>query len=643
MTHKHISLVGLLRSATDLDKIESVPWRERIAATNTYALLREACLRHAGRTALRLLLDGAPAAPTRDVSYTELLDGIHRTANALHALDVRPGVAVALLLPNLIESHYALWGAQAAGIASPINPMLDEAYIARICAEAGAQVLVALGPAPGSDIWSKAVAVAETVPSIHTLLQVDITAALHGPGPDRTGQPVGARPNRPGVRVVDFHVALSAADGDRLISDRQFHESDPCAYFHTGGTTGYPKVAVHTHLNEAFMGWVLEAAFGPDNVLLSGLPLFHVNGALVTGLAAFHAGFEVVMLTPGGYRTPGVIEHFWEFARRFGATGFSAVPTILAALAAKPLPAGGVPTLRHVLCGAAPLPPQVAADFERSTGLPIHEGYGLTEGACVSALNPPLGERQLGSAGVRLPYQQLGLFRIGPDGRMAEEVSPGEVGVVGVRGPNVFPGYLRESDNRGLWLGDGWLNTGDLGRLDAQGRLTLCGRAKDLIIRGGHNIDPAMIEDALGTHAAVAMAAAVGQPDRHAGELPVAYVTLKSGANATVEQLQAHAAATVPERAAVPVRIEILDALPLTAVGKISKPALRVRAIDHVLGRALVEQGAVASRAKARLSPQQGVVVELYGPETERELALATAGQYSIHPIWQGETARPNR
>jgi len=633
------SMAGRLRSAADLVAIEAVPWQERIPATDTYTLLRDACRRNDQRTALRLLLGGTPDAAVRSISYADLLDGVHRTANVLHGLGVRPNVPVAILLPNLIETHLALWGSQAAGIATPINPMLEDAYIARICAETAVQVVVALGPAPGSQIWSKATRVAEQVPSIHTLLQVDLGVAL-GARPSRSEEPAGGeRPAREGVRVLDFHAQLANVSGASLASGRVFEASEPCAYFHTGGTTGYPKVAIHTHLNEAFLAWMTESFYDADNVLLGGLPLFHVNGALVTGLAAFHCGFEVVMLTPGGYRTAGVIDHLWDFVQRFGATGFSAVPTILAALASRPFPPGGLPTLRHVMCGAAVLPRQVAQDFERVTGLRIHEGYGLTEGTCVSTLNPLLGERQLGSVGLRVPYQELRLFRVDAELRATGEAPRAETGIIGIRGPNVFPGYLRESDNRVIWLAEGWLNTGDLGRLDEQGRLTLCGRAKELIIRGGHNIDPALIENALATHSAVAQVAAIGQPDRHAGELPIAFVTLKSGAQASVAELQAHAARTVPERAAVPVRIEILHELPLTAVGKIAKPLLRVRAIDHVLNEALAEHGLGEVGATARLTAELGIVVDLDGPATLRERAMALAGLYPVSPAWQGAAA----
>jgi fatty-acyl-CoA synthase len=340
------------------------------------------------------------------------------------------------------------------------------------------------------------------------------------------------------------------------------------------------------------------------------------------------------MLTPAGYRTPGLLDAFWSIARRFEATTFSAVPTILAALMVRPMPDGGLPQLKHVFCGAAPLPRQVALGFEQVTGVRIHEGYGLTEGSCVSTVSPPLGQRQLGTVGIRIPYQELMLFALGTDGRPSSLAAPGATGVIAIRGPNVFPGYLRDADNQGIWIEGGWYNTGDLGRFDDDGRLVLCGRAKELIIRGGHNIDPLMVEEALQAHPGVAMAAVVGQPDRHAGELPIAYVMAKPGVDVSPEALLDHARASLPERAAVPVRIEVLPALPLTAVGKVSKPHLRLLAIDHVFVDALHAVGLDGVSAKSRLSPEHGMVVDLSGPASARTAAMELAGLYPVTPSW---------
>lgn len=624
---------GALRTLDDIERLERTPWRERLPADTTYGLLRNACESYPERVALRLLLAPSAESPVRELRYRELLEAVHRTANALVACGLSGGATVTILLPNLLESHFALWGAQAAAIASPVNPMLDAAYIARICEETRAEVLVALGPAPGSDIWDKAVQIAEQVPGIHTILQVDLGAAFGKPG---AATPQGALPARTGVRVRDFHQALAEARSDRLASDGRIDSEAPCAYFHTGGTTGFPKVAVHRHVNEAFMACSLGWIDDREDVVLAGLPLFHVNGAIVTGLGAFHRGAEVVMLTPGGFRTPGLLDQFWAIARRFGATTFSSVPTVLSSLLDKPWPEGGVPTLRHVLCGAAPLPRQVALDFERRTGARIHEGYGLTEGTCASTVNLLHGRRQLGTVGVRLPYQEVRLFALGADGKpTSEPVEGSSPGVIGIRGPNVFSGYLRASDNDGIWIDGGWFNTGDLGRWDERSHLVLCGRAKDLIIRGGHNIDPQLIEDALARHPAVATAAAIGQPDRHAGELPVVYVALRAGMRTDADDLLEHARTAIPERAAVPVRITILPALPLTAVGKVSKPHLRAMALERVLREALDAERLLDVELRSELAPGGGIAVELTGPPSLRSASLALAGRFPVSARWQ--------
>lgn len=621
-----------IRTIADVKRLEnSGPWQTLIPAKNTYDLLRLACRKYANKTALQFLTSGQADAPTVQQTYDELMQSVHRTANALHALGVRPTSPVAILLPNLLETHWALWGAQASGIASPINPMLEADYIARICNETRAEVLVVLGPQPGSDIWPKAAKVVQAVPSIRTVLVVT---------PGNQGAPelsnLAADVGRSDVEICDFHSVLRAAVADCLVSERVFSQNEPCAYFHTGGTTGYPKVAIHTHANEAFLAWVLESIFDQSQVLLCGLPLFHVNGAIVTGLSAFHCGFEVIMLTAGGFRTPGVLDNFWGFANRFKATSFSAVPTIYAALTHKPLPPEGLVTLKRGVCGAAPLPRQVAIDFENATGLRIFEGYGLTEGTCVSTINPLSGEAKLGTVGIRIPYQDLRAFKVDSNGKAMGESAPGEVGVVGIHGPNVFGGYLRAKDNDGIWLGDGWLNTGDLAYLDAEERLVLCGRAKDLIIRGGHNIDPAMIEDVLTAHPAVAGAAAVGAPDAHAGEIPVAYVMLKPSYSIDADALAAYARQTIPERAAVPVRIEVLPSLPLTAVGKISKPHLRLLATQYVVSRALSDAGLPGVTSETALRPEKGVIVQVACATEQRTAVQAALGRLNLNLEWKG-------
>jgi fatty-acyl-CoA synthase len=619
----------LVRTLADISALEKSPWQDQMPASTTYEVLRQAAARHPQRTALRFVLRGEVEAPACTLSYQELLERVTQAANAFHRAGVVPGKAVALLLPNLPETHAALWGAQAAGIANPINPLLDVDHIAAIIDATKAQVLVTLAPLPDSDVWQKAVAVMERCASIRTVYMVDLDAYVD-PAQRQVLQALRAAaplPARDGLRLVPFGGALAQEAADRLTSGRNIRPDDVCAYFHTGGTTGLPKVAAHTHRNECFVAAMLPLLQPDHHIVLCGLPLFHVNGAIVTGLAAFHAGWEVVLLTPQGYRGPGVLANFWQLVERFRATSFSGVPTIFATLANLPRNGADISSLRQAFCGAAPLAPEVARRFEEVAGIPLCEGYGLTEAACISAVHPAGIERRPGSVGLRLPHQALQPWKVDHAGQATLPCTVGEVGVIGLNGPNVFPGYLRQRDNEGIWLKPGWLNTGDLGFIDSEGFLHLTGRAKDLIIRGGHNIDPVLIEDALLRHPAVAMAAAVGQPDAHAGELPMAYVTLKPGASASADELLNAARELVPERAAVPVRVEVLTQMALTAVGKVAKAELRLLAIKHVFDRLLADHG-IAAELTVLADAVRGTVVRLRCAPDELPRASILLGRF---------------
>src|SRR5471030_1333819 len=432
-----------IRSLDELIAYEQTPWPQQLPARSTYELLRQASARHPGRTALRFVLTGAADAPVHTIDYRTLQEQVTRAANAFHRAGVTPGQAVTLLLPNLPETHYAQLGAQAAGIASPINPMLDVDHIASIVNATEASALVALAPLPDSDVWAKAVAVAERCPSIQTLFVVGLSPyvdAVTGAALDALYQ-AAPKPQRDGLNIVQFDAALRAEPSERLVSGRVIDGGERCAYFHTGGTTGLPKIAVHTHLNETFVACMLGVLEPQPHVVLCGLPLFHVNGAMVTGLAAFHGGWEVVMLTPQGYRGKDVLPQFWRLVERFRATTFSGVPTIFAALANLPRDGVDLSSLRHAFCGAAPLPDEVARQFEAAAGITLCEGYGLTEGACISTVNPTGGGHRAGSVGLRLPHQALQAWRIDGAGLATRACASGEVGVIGIAGPNVFPGY----------------------------------------------------------------------------------------------------------------------------------------------------------------------------------------------------------
>ena len=558
-----------IHNFSDIEEIERVPLAERQLPESTYAMIRQSALNSPDHPALVFFPDGEHYRESIQVTYRQLLGRIHQVANMLSELGVGPNDVVSLLLPNLPQMHFAFWGAEAAGIANPINPLLEADQIAAILRAARTKVLIALGPLPGSDIWEKVVTIRPQVPSLSTVIQV-----LGPPDPEK--------------EWVHFETQLEQYPADRLLSERTIASGDIAAYFATGGTTGSPKLARHTHANEVFDAWAITqvADTRPEDVFLCGLPLFHVNAVHVTGLVPLSVGATIVLLSPAGYRDFGVIKHFWKIVEHYHATTFSGVPTLFSNLLRVPADAD-IHSLKMAVCGAAPMPVEVFTTFEQRTGLSILEGYGLTEATCASSTNPRYGERRVGSVGLRYPYQAMKAVVLNQQGRYVRDCQPDETGTLVVKGPNVFAGYVQEEQNTGLWVADGWLHTGDLARQDKDGYFWLSGRSKDLIIRGGHNIDPAVIEEALYTHPAVALAAAVGKPDAYAGELPVAYVVLKSGATVTEQALLDYAQQMVKERAAIPKGIVILDQMPLTTVGKIFKPPLRSDAVRRVYAEAL--------------------------------------------------------
>lgn len=570
-----------LSRLSDIEALErQVPLDQRNLPNSTYELLKRSASRFAELPALTFLPQGSIHDQPRHISYTELFAKVTQTANALHRLGIRPGKAVSFLLPNLPQTHFVIWGGEAAGIVNAINPLLEPEHIAELIRASNTSVLVTLAPFPGTDLWQKVETLRERLPELQAIVTVDLANLL--PEPQRSALKA-QRPAMP-EGVLDFDELLAACPADYLESARVIQPDDIASYFHTGGTTGTPKLAPHSHFNEVAMAEIigLHGHYSPNDVLLCGLPLFHVNGVMVSGLAAFHYGAQVLLAGPQGYRNPTLIKEFWQLVERYRISSFSGVPTIYATLLQIPSDGIDLSSLRFALCGAAPMPVELIRQFEARTGLRIIEGYGLTEGTCATSCNPQDGDRRPGSIGLRLPYCQVKVVLLDNEGQYLRDAASDEPGTLCLRGPTVFKGYLQADKNHGLWLDGDWFNTGDLGRIDQDGYIWLTGRSKDLIIRGGHNIDPQMIEEALHRHPAVAMAAAVGKPDLKAGELPVVYIQLKAGAQVDEAELLEHATRHIHERAALPKNIWLVEQIPLTAVGKTFKPALRLDAIRRV-------------------------------------------------------------
>ena len=557
----------MISSLADVQRLEQQPYEQAIPQRTTYGLIAAAAARHAGRTAFTYLPSGDTAAPPVRVSYAQLLANIHRAANLFRFLGVGPDDALAILAPNIPETHYALWGAQVAGRACPINYLLQPDHIAALLKAAGAKLLVALAPSEDLDVWAT----------------VQKVLALH---------------DIPVLRIAPGSFEQLDTQPDQLTFDPALTPDRVAAFFHTGGTTGAPKLAQHTHGNEAHTSWFAHHYYGFDEhtVEVNGFPLFHVAGAFVYGLALLAVGATQVLPTLSGMRNAAFVKNYWKFCERERVTALACVPTILAALVNQPVDAD-ISTVKVAYTGGSPLPSELAAQFEDRLHIPVRNILGMTECGGLVSIEPFAAPRVPGSTGLRLPYTEVRAvaWKDG-DVQLDQPCAAGETGVVVLRGPHVSPGYTDAARNAGMFEG-GWLISGDLGHIDTQGYLHITGRAKDVIIRGSHNIDPGLVEEAFLAHPAVALCAVVGEPDAYAGELPVAFVTLKPGANIDVTELLAAVAPQVYERPAVPKRVTVLDAMPVTAIGKIYKPTLRLRAIEAKLAEMLADVRGVTVRA----------------------------------------------
>jgi fatty-acyl-CoA synthase len=356
-----------------------------------------------------------------------------------------------------------------------------------------------------------------------------------------------------------------------------------------------------------------------------------VAGVLPGALCSLAVGMHVIIPTEALFRNRDVVHNYWRLVAHHRCTLMSGVPTVLAALAGVPLQGADISTLRAVRTGAAPLPPELAQRFEQAFGLHINESLGMTETAGLSTVAPPGLSAPAGCVGWPLPHARARIVALNSDDQATTHALPaGEKGMVLYQGPNLFSGYLDAAETARSFTADGWLITGDVGFIDTQGRLHLSGRAKDLIIRSGHNIDPKVIEDALGAHPAVALCAAVGAPDAYAGELPVAFATLKPGSQVTEAELLAFTAERVDEGPAKPKSITVLNAMPVTNVGKIYKPELRMLASAAVVQKLIHD-----AMAPLPLEPAQWPQVQVAGdaPVVVDARATPVAAWNTLKPL----------
>ena len=590
----------------DLEAIENeMPWAERDVAKTLYAMLTDTMERFPNNNAVTYQIFSGPKDKAETLTWRELHGKVTQTANLFRSLGVGPTDVVAYVLPNANETLYTFLGGTVAGIVNPINPLLEPEQIGAILRETNAKVVVTLRPFPKTDVAQKVAAAVELAPNVKTVLEVDLLRYLT---PPKSWIVPLIRPKSPKAKhaaYMDFVTEMSKQPTTLQFEDVQ--EDRVAAYFHTGGTTGMPKVAQHLYSGMVYNGWVgHQLLYTENDTILCPMPLFHVFACHPIIMGSLASGAHVVFPTPQGYRGEGVMDNFWKLVERWKVTFIITVPTAISVKMQRPIDAD-ISSLKCAFSGSAPLPQELFRRFEKATDVKLIEGYGMTEATCLVSCNPVDGEKKIGSVGFSFPYCDVKIMS--DDGT---EMGTDEAGEICVSNPGVYVGktYTEADKNVDLFHGD-FLRTGDLGRVDADGYLWITGRAKDLIIRGGHNIDPAEIEEALLGHDAVAFAGAIGQPDKHAGEVPCAFVELVEGASVTTDELLAYCKEHVHERAAQPKHMEILDELPKTAVGKVFKPDLRKSAITRIYNEALTEAELPARVVSVLDDKKRGLVAQV--------------------------------
>jgi long-chain acyl-CoA synthetase len=498
--------------------------------TNLATIVREAQADHSGRAAVR---EGDHV-----LTYAELDRLASQLASFVRARGVRPGDRVAVMLPNVPAFPVIFYGALAAGaVVVPMNPLLKGREVAHYLGDSGAKLIFAWESA--ADEAAKGAA--------------DAGAAV--------------------IEVSDPDAASLTAGQPSLTGWAERADDNVAVILYTSGTTGRPKGAELTHGGlrknaEVTVQTLLHA--GPDDIVMGCLPLFHSFG-LTCGLnSAVMAGAGLTMLPRFD---PGAA---LRIIGRDRVTIFEGVPTMYAAMLHHPSRSeADLSSLRTCVSGGAALPVELLRGFEAEFGCVILEGYGLSETSPVASFNHPDAERKPGSIGT--PIADVEMRVVDVDGN---DVAVGEVGEIVIRGHNVMKGYWGQPEATAAAIPDGWFRTGDMGRQDEDGYFFIVDRKKDLIIRGGYNVYPREVEEALYEHPDVAEVAVVGIAHDSLGEEIGAAVALKPGAVATPAELQAFA----KERVAAykyPRHVWLVDALPKGPTGKILRREVRPPAEDH--------------------------------------------------------------
>jgi fatty-acyl-CoA synthase len=535
---------------------------------------------------LRSPLDPHPVRLTNE----SLMGAIKAAESFFRAEGIGKNDTVAILLPICPAAMAAIFGAAACGIAEPLNLLFTREAIAAQLNAVQAKLLLAPPPGMPGGLYEKIEGLQKDVPSLKRIVIAPLDGSIAFDGQ--------VLPPDPSWRE-DYGRGSDASEADRV-----------AVMLPTGGTTGHPKVARLT--NRAMVASCVSSRMALDyrkgDRCLIALPLFHVGGLFVGVGAALSAGATTVIPGPAGARDPALITNFWSVVETHRLTHAGNVPTTLGALADIPVGDHDISSLRVTPTGASICPPEIERRYLARWGGPcVQQVYGMTELAGAITHDVAGVKPRAEAVGTKNPMVELAILA---DGRIHTGPWPSPVGELLTRGPQVFPGYVDKKQTVNAFH-EGWLRTGDICRIDADGFIYITGRAKDVIIRGGHNIDPRTIEDAALDFPGVALAAAVGRPDAYAGEVPMLFVATQPGAHIDPQALAAFVQERILEPPARPRAVSIVAEMPVTPVGKIFKPKLREIAAREAARELLAAEGLTDVEVEAVTDPSSGLYLRV--------------------------------
>ncbi len=548
---------------------------------------------------LRTARDPAPVV----TDAGELLGLMNATRQWLRRAGVGPDDVVAILAPNCTATSVVYWTAMSSATVLPINLLFSREAITALVNAVGAKILFVAPPGAPGGLFEKVEGLEALAPTLKRIVALPLDGRV----------------------AFDGETITSIGDGG---DEAAPPPEKTAALLPTGGTTGAPKIVPLTHRNivSASIGAMLAAGIGPADRFLVALPIFHVGGAFCTSLPTLAAGGTIVIPTAAGFRNPDVVANHWRIIAEHGVTRGGGVPTMIAAAADAPLDGADLDRLRLCIVGGSICPPEIEKRFLGVWPSDcLRQIYGMTEFGGSITQTPHDRAQEAASAGLPVALAEVAVLA-GGELHLGPSTPTGEILV---RGPQMFAGYLGRA-REAQPFHEGWLRSGDLGRIGAHGEVYITGRAKDLIIRGGHNIDPTGIEDIALRFPGVALAAAVGRPDPYAGETPMLFVTPAAGAHIDRAELADFLTAGVMEPPARPRAIEVIMDMPVTPVGKIFKPRLREIAAEAAARDALAIALPGVACDVAAAHDERGLTLSLRVPASGIEAARAELGKLPV-------------